>query len=122
MAEEHPRYGSFESYPTRFTDHEAWVFLHHLRCWRRFEVFEVLLHVQPMDEATYSRTFGRPAGATGARHGVTLGYLLAPFTFSRPMRSWPRIRSNRRWPAPAQSTTRLPVASAVDQSHARPKQ
>ena len=52
-------YGLFESYPARFSDCEAWVYLPHLGRWREFNSMEVRMHVRPLDQAAFYRIAGR---------------------------------------------------------------
>jgi len=39
-----PRYGWFESYPTRYSDYEAWVFLAHIGIWGVWQLAEKKFH------------------------------------------------------------------------------
>jgi hypothetical protein len=51
------KFGSFESYPTRFTDHEAWVLID--KKWRKFNVAEIKMGATVLSEATYVEAFGQ---------------------------------------------------------------
>lgn len=52
-----PEYGSFESYPARFTDTEAWVFINGE--WKSFHPAEMAHGAGVMTEAAYIDLFGQ---------------------------------------------------------------
>jgi hypothetical protein len=54
-----PIYGSFECYPARFTDYEAWVFdIDRSGTWREFNAAEVLYHAGVMTKEKFERSYG----------------------------------------------------------------
>ncbi len=51
------KYGSFEQYPARFSDYEAWVLIKNE--WRKFNAAEVRNSVHTLDEAEFKKVFGQ---------------------------------------------------------------
>lgn len=50
------KYGSFETYPTRFDANEAWVLIDHV--WKKFPIAEINMGAAVLSEAAYVRNFG----------------------------------------------------------------
>lgn len=88
MAAKQPRYGSFESQPARFNDHEAYVYQPKFGKCHRWERSEVRLHAALMSKAEYQRAFGDLSLMSRAAYIDAFGDLPAP--------RWPwwRIRAS----------------------------
>ena len=52
-----PKFGIFETYPTRFTRYEAWVLIDGI--WRSFNAAEVINTARVVTEAEFSKAFGQ---------------------------------------------------------------
>lgn len=63
------KYGAFDSCPTRYTDHEAWIFANGK--WRNLPPGEVLTEVRPMTQSEFEKDFGEiPALPSAAFHSA----------------------------------------------------
>ena len=52
-----PNYGSFESYPARFTLYEAWVLIDNV--WRNFNAAEVCHSATVLEKTEFNTRFGK---------------------------------------------------------------
>src|ERR1700731_1257025 len=51
------KFAAFESFPTRFTDHEAWVLID--KVWKKFPIAEINMGAAEINEAKYVEAFGQ---------------------------------------------------------------
>jgi hypothetical protein len=52
-----PKFGSYDGYPTRFTDTEAWT-LYDGQQWQREDIFDIHTKAAVLTEQDYADTFG----------------------------------------------------------------